>query len=587
MESTKNSLAMQELYSPVNSYQSIFKQVHSDNVSNLFKELVEISKIDIEANRNKNKEIAKNNGKTADNNRLIKKQKNLKDCSILLIIISALAIIISALKMSSSSSIGINISVIVLAIFFIVLSIFLIRKAKDELSELHNIEDKLLEISKKLHSEAEEQIRPLNQLLLKNYNTELFTKTIPLVEFDKAFDSKRLDYMTGKFGFNASAHEKNLEQSTLFVQSGEIKGNPFFIRENLQHKMGTKRYEGSLRIRWTTTKKDSDGNPKTVHHSETLYADVVKPCPSYSISSHLVYGNEVGDRLSFSRKPSYIHELKERKVDREIKKRSRELQKLAEKSTKKGGTFTALANNEFDSLFYAKDRDDESQFRLLFTPLAQQELIKLIKDKEVGFGDDFSFYKKKMINYIYPDHLKDSKLNVPIDYFTGFDYDKVENNFKDFHRNYFKHMFFTFAPLFTIPLYTQYQTQEYLYKELYDSVVSFYQHEMVANNLDLNKISPSNSVTNNIIKTTLVGSHDNVDRLNIRVWGYKTIEREDYISKYGGDGNWHAVPVNWTEYIRVIKNSTIEVKVANGESFEKQADEKWLPVGNILARIVN
>ena len=192
-----------------------------------------------------------------------------------------------------------------------------------------------------------------------------------------------------------------------------------------------------------------------------------------------------------------------------------------------------------------------------------------------------------MINYIYPDHLKNSKLNVPVDYFVGIDYDKVENNFKDYHNNYFKHMFFTFAPLFAIPLYTQHQTQEYIYKESYDSFVSFYQHEMAANNLDLNKISPSDSVTNNIIKTTLADSQDNVDRINIHVWGYKTIERTDYVSKYGGDGRWHDVPVHWTEYIMVDKNSTIEVKVANGKSFEKQTNEKWLTMGHVLARIVN
>ncbi len=587
MESNENSLAMQELYSPVSSYQSIYKHIHSKNASNLFKEMVKMSKIDIEANRSTNNEIAINKGKTDGNNKLIKRQKNLKTFAIVLIIVSALAIVFSALQMSSSYSIGMNIGVIILAVAIIVLSIFLIRKATGKLNDLHNIEDKLLEKSKKLHSEAEEQMRPLNQLLSKNYNTELFTKTIPLVDFDEAFDSKRLDYMTSKFGFNASVHQQNMEQSTLFVQSGEIKGNPFFIRENLQHTMGTKRYEGSLTIRWTTTENDSNGNRRTVSHSETLYADVVKPCPSYSTSSHLVYGNEVGDRLSFSREPSYIHELKDRKVEREIKKKSKELQKLTEKSTKKGGTFTALANNEFDSLFYAKDRDDESQFRLIFTPLAQQELVKIIKDKEVGFGDDFSFYKRKMINYIYPDHLKNSKLNVPVNYFMGIDYDKVENNFNDYHNTYFKHIFFTFAPLFAIPLYTQHQTHEYIYKDMYDSFVSFYQHEMTANNLDLNMICPSDSVTNNIIKTTLAGSQESVDRLNIHAWGYKTIRRTDYVSKFGGDGKWHSVPVHWTEYIMVDKNSTLEVKVANFDSCEKQSSEGWLTVGNLFARLVN
>jgi hypothetical protein len=580
---------MQEIYSPIDSYQSKYKQEHNENTTIFFKEMVDKSQIDIEANRATNKKIAENNGQSADNNKLIKKQKILKGFEIILLIVSILAIAYSAIQMSTPYNMGLNIGIIIIAIAFIVLSVFLLKKTKNKIYDLRNIKDKLAEISKQLHAEAEEQMRPLNSMLLKNYSTELFTNTIPLVQFDTTFDSKRLDYMEGKFGFEPKQHEKNMEQSTLFVQSGEIKGNPFFIRENLQHTMGTKRYDGSLTIRWSTTEKDSQGNRRTVQHSETLYADVVKPCPFYSKSSHVVYGNEVGDRLTFSREPSYVHELKERKIEREIKKKSKELQKLAEKSTKKGGIFTALANNEFDALFYAKDRDDESQFRLMFTPLAQKELVKIIKDKEVGFGDDFVFLKRKMINLIYPDHLKNANINVPADYFIGIDYDKVFKKFVDYHNNYFKHVFFAFAPLFAVPLYTQHQTQEYIYKDLYDSYVSFYQHEMAANSVNIDKIKPQDSVTHNIVKTSLSGSRDHTDTLNVHAWGYRTVARTDYVSKYGRDGRWHNVPVHWTEFIMVDKNTQLEVKVdgEDKDNMSKQTAEQWLRLGNILARIVN
>ncbi|PXY03187.1 hypothetical protein DF185_03640 [Marinifilum breve] len=586
MESSETQ-HMQEIYSPVRSYESIYKQLHHENTNSLFKDLVKKSQIDIEANRATNKQIDENNGRTAGNNKSIRNQKGLKTFAIVLLVIAVAAIIYSAVQLQSTYQTASYIGIIVIAIAFIVLSIFLIKKTKEKLSKLHSIEDKLLEKSKKLHGEAEEQMRPLNNLLYENYNTELFTKTIPLVEFDKIFDSKRLDYMKSKFGLDTSDHEQNMEQSTLYVQSGEIKGNPFFIRENIKHTMGSKRYEGSLTIHWTTTEKDSSGNRRTVNHSQTLHADVVKPCPFYSTTSHLVYGNEIGDRLSFSRQPAYIHELKERKIEKEVKKKSKELQKLTEKSTKNGGTFTALANNEFDALFYAKDRNNESQFRLLFTPLAQQELIKIIKDKEVGFGDDFTFLKRNMINYIYPEHLDKLNLQVQKDYFIGIDYDKVEKNFNDYHNKYFKHVFFSFAPLFAVPLYTQHQTQEYIYKDLYDSYISFYEHEMVANGLNINDLKPTDSNTHNIVKTSLAKSQENVDTLNVLAWGYKTNERLEYVSKFGNDGRWHKVPVYWTEYSSVEKKSTIEVKILNkGETnAEKQANDNWSDFGNIIARV--
>jgi len=586
METNKNVLAIEETYSPLDSYKNYYKKLHDDNTINLFNKTLEKSQIDINANRLTCNKIAENDGQSKGNDKAIKTQNTIKTLLILLIIISIISIVYSLTYDPKAY-------IIILSSILISLSVYLIKNINEKLKALREIEDKLLKISNELYAKAEKQMHPLNKLLLKNYHTELFTKTLPLVKFDEIFDSKRLSYMTENFDLNLANHQHNSEESTLSVLSGEIKGNPFFIRNSLLHTMGTKNYEGSLTIRWTTIETDSNGKSKTVNHSETLYASVTKPYPYYSSFSHLVYANKVADKLSFSRKPSNVDDIedglifsKERKLERLIKKRSKELQKLAEKSIKQNKTFTPLANNEFDALFYAKDRDNETQFRLLFTPLAQQEFIKIIKEDDIGFGDDFLFIKDKMINDIYPEHLKNVKLNVTKDFFVGHNFDKMKNNFIEYHNNFFKHVFFSFAPIFAIPLYTQHQTQEYIYKDLYDSCLSFYQHEVAVNSM-IDQLTPHDSVTNNIVKTSLVNSHNNIDTLLVNTWGYTSYKRTDYVSKYGGDGRWHEVPVHWTEYIRVNRDSKIEVKLTKNDDQDNTSSQfKDYQFGRISARIV-
>ncbi len=559
---------MQELYSPVESYKSCFKQLHNDNTTKLFNKLVDISKIDIESNRKTSKERDENSDLNSNNDKAIKSSKRFKIISIVLIAVSIFGIIYTAINglllNNMNMSYGIQIAIVILFALLTPLLALSIKRLNRKLEELRSIEDKLLKKDKELCAEAEEQMRPLNDLLRKNFATQLFSETIPLVQFDSSFNNKRLDYMVGHFGFDASEQEHNMEQSTLFVQSGEIQGNPFLIRNYLQHTMGTKRYTGTRHITWTTRHTNSEGKTVTKHHSQTLQATVKKPCPYYHHTSYLTYANRSGERLSFSRKPSHIHKLDEKKIEKLIDKRSKELQRLAEKSTHQGGSFTPLGNNEFDSLFYAKDRDNEAQFRLLFTPLAQQQLIQVLTDNTTGFGDDFTFSKDNMINHICPEHLNDMKLDVDADYFTGLNYEQVKERFLSYHNSYFRHVFFTFAPIFAIPLYTQHQTQEYIYKDLYEGSMNFYQHEMAVNRMDPYEINPPESETSNIVKTSFVSSKNNTDTISVQAWGYRTIARTDYVSVIGDDNRSHDVPVQWTEYIRVDRETQLQIETPNG-----------------------
>ena len=65
--------------------------------------------------------------------------------------------------------------------------------------------------------------------------------------------------------------------------------------------------------------------------------------------------------------------------------------------------YQRFGNDEFEVLFGGTNRNNELEYRLLFTPLAQKNLLSIIKNP-IPYGDDFSFIKDKMINVIRSNH---------------------------------------------------------------------------------------------------------------------------------------------------------------------------------------
>ncbi|HPT89782.1 MAG TPA: hypothetical protein PLY84_05325, partial [Bacilli bacterium] len=69
------------------------------------------------------------------------------------------------------------------------------------------------------------------------------------------------------------------------------------------------------------------------------------------------------------------------------------------------------------------------------------------------------------------------------------------------------------------------------------------------------------------------------DIVEITAYGYRTVARVDYVTKLGGDGKFHSIPVKWIEYIPVEKTSTIEIKhikeeeMSTAEKIRKFIDE--------------
>jgi hypothetical protein len=400
-------------------------------------------------------------------------------------------------------------------------------------------------------------MNPLNSLYDWNMQADVIKMTTPLIQLDKNFDIKKYAYLEEKYGLSGLDDEF---RSVNFVQSGSVLGNPFFIKKDLIQQMINKTYEGSIVITWTTHYVDSQGHGHTETHTQTLTATVTKPAPAYHYETYLIYANDAAPDLSFSRWPQVEINQSEKSIAKEVKRDEKAIHKASEKAVNDNGhQFTELWNPEFEALFHALDRDNEVQFRLLFTPLAQKNELSLIKSKE-PYGDDFAFSKTKCLNVIYSRHSQGFDYSGNPGYFADYDLANAKKKFIAYCDSYFQGLFFDMAPLLSIPLYQQNKPKEYLYKQEYEMNISPYEDMSLANSFDRNLLKPANAVTDSILRTSFAGKVGSTDKIKITAHAFSGTPMVDYVPTMGGDGHIHNVPVNWVRYDPITKDSYMAIK---------------------------
>lgn len=554
------------VYDPLKQYQSVYRSLHHDNTVAYIDALIAKSGVNVELNQVTNREIDKAENKLLTLLKSLTRKKVLRTILIILTVLGVISLIIG-IAIANLDEVANYVPFLLGGIGLFVAAgclLLLILKIKPAIQQLLGAKKILDEQIAELKAEAWKQMNPLNELFKEGMQKEIFQKTLPLIELDPYFDSRRLDYLHTKFGMSK---EDSNARSTLYTQSGQIMGNPFFLGRDLIHYMGTKTYTGSLVITYTTSSY-VNGRYVTQTRTQTLHASLTKPYPYYYELPYLVYGNEAAPDLSFDRDDSDAEKMTEKQIEREVKRETKKLEKKAERSVMKGGDFTVMGNSEFEVLFGATNRDNEVQFRLLFTPLAQKQLLDLMKDKTIAYGDDFDFKKRKMINIVYPEHLQNAQLAVAPSYFYGYDIDDIRTRFVDYNNTYFKQVYFTFAPILAIPIYQHQKPQEYIYKDFYPSYASFYEHEQVVNRMNLEAFIHPLSRTRNILKTKVVSSANHCDQLQVDAYGFRTEEHVDYVPVFGNDGRSHNVPVHWTEYLPVEQRTEVAINVPETETSE-------------------
>jgi len=534
----------EDVYEPLARYRDEFREKFAALTREKFKELTERSGVDVEANRKLVAEIKSLQGQ-ADS---ASGKKARSGCLASVGFVVAAAALVGAISMGGEDGQGACVAVVVAGI---VLGIAMLRRFSAAARRIADLQSGIAE--KK--GEAWKQMEPLNELYTWDMTVKLVEATVPRLEFDPYFTADRLASLHGQFGWDDSFNDG---KSVIFAQSGVINGNPFVFGHYLEMEWGEKTYEGTKEISWTEWTVGVDGKRQCVRRSETLRAHVKKPIPVYSERKLLVYGNDAAPNLSFSRQPSGLagddgalwSSIRKKWRLNRLKAYSRNLDDES--------NFTLMSNHEFETWFHAKDRDHEVEFRLLFTPVAQTQMLNLMKDTAVGYGDDFTFVKQRKVNVLYSRHLDAATIDTDPARFRNWDYDAAFAYFVEFNERYFKDAYFSLAPLLAIPLYQQTRTHEEIWKDVLGrKASSFWEHESVANYHGEAKFAHPSCVTRSILKTELVRREGGESTVAVTAHGYRGEERVDYEEVHGGDGNWHEVAVRWTEYLPVQRTSDI------------------------------
>ncbi|MBV6319501.1 DUF1772 domain-containing protein [Duganella violaceipulchra] len=523
-----------DVHEPLEQYAAEFKTAHINNTSSFFEDLVRQSGVDEDANVRtvqQLRQLEKQAGGASATNKWWRVLRGL------VIAATLLAMLYVAMEYPWPWLLAPT-AIFLPAIYR------LNRIINDSLERLKELE----QARDAKRAEAWGQMAPFNRLFDWDIAARLVQKTVPRLAFDPYFSNGRMEELRNSFGWSG---DLGGDESIIVSHSGVLNGNPFILARTLTHWMGSKTYHGSLSISWTEQVRGADGKYRTETHHETLRASIEQPFPEYANQTFIVYGNEAAPDLLFSRSPSKLSELEDGFFDRMRKNRA--IKKLEKKSRDvgEGKTFTVMSNREFDALFDATDRNHEVQFRLLFTPLAQQEMLKLLKDSQVGYGDDFEFSKRNMINIVEPAHMRQTDIGGEPEKFHAYELAHARTFFNAYHSDFFRSFYFGIAPLLAIPLYQQHRSHSDIYKDTYASKSCFWEHEAIANYHGEAAFKHPDCVTRSILKTASESAADGSQRVRVTASGYGSVERVDHVSVRGGDGHSHRVPVHWNEYYEV------------------------------------
>ena len=499
------------IYEPLEAYEGKLKDRHAEKTKSFFEALVKRSGVDIE----KNRETVKRYETYQQDLKKLKRKLNWLRFFRVLMCITVLLIPLVILKITPK-----------------------IKALRTEIAEADSKADELL-------AEAHRQMLPLNQLFTDTDALDIIQSVIPLMRFEPCLSVKQETDMKLNYDF----HDQHAdEQSTIDVLAGNYNDNPFLFENRVVHTMGTETYYGSKTIRWTETYRDSNGKLRTRTRSQTLHATVTKPKPFYETQVVLNYCAQGGPDLSFRRDASHLEQKSERELERYVKRGERKLKKKTEKAISQNSSFMSMSNADFEVLFDALDRTDEVQFRTLFTPLAQTNMVDLLLSR-VGYGDDFHFIKQKRTNTVISKHSQGRNINLLPENYTSYSFDIIKENFIGKNTEFFKAVYFDFAPLLAIPAYQERPvhslkpipdvSQRYALKEC----------EALANAVDRKYIVHPNTKTQAILKSAFVGTRDGADETCITAYSYDIEKRVDVVSVLGGDGHYHNVPVEWDEYL--------------------------------------
>jgi len=135
------------------------------------------------------------------------------------------------------------------------------------------------------------------------------------------------------------------------------------------------------------------------------------------------------------------------------------------------------------------------------------------------------------------------------DAYTSYSFDSIKNNFECKNTDFFKFVYFDFAPLLAIPMYQERPVHSLKPIPDLSQQYSLKQFETLANAANPSHMVHPETKTEAILKSSFVRSKDGVDETCITAYSYDIAKRLDFVPMLGGDGRMHSVPVEWDDYL--------------------------------------
>lgn len=543
-------------FDPYDYYKGILRQQVKEKSVEQIDALARASYVDEDANAKATTKIRKYEAKI---NQVNKKYKLFCTLQMILFVLAFIAIaflilgivLLSLGKRDLLSILSLVLGIVVPAIALTLIYTVLRKKVATSHALLTNLKQK----HKAIYDETWNSLADLRAKLNFKLYVDFVNKLDSIVKLDYEVDIKKVNILEKLYDLNLLLSD---DESIVDVYSGMVGENPFLRLLINKKEMQNHVYTGTRVVTWTETVRDSKGNTRTVTRSQTLVANVTAPVPVYNTYSLLIYGNGAAPNLNFDRAPSG---LKTNHDDGDVKhlvnSRTKELEKMAEKAISDGRGFTVLANNEFDALFYATNRDNETEFRLLFTPLAQQNMVELMTAKDT-FGDDFYFSKRQKINFISSYH---SANGIRFDFrpfYNYYCYADLKNDYVNNLENSFYSLYFDLAPLLAIPLY-QLNEAPILDEDDLNLTITVEEAEACVNAMDNNLFRHPQTATKQILKVKRASNYKNSDLFEVASHSYAAEGRITTIPVACSNGRIYDVAVNWVEYLPLLQMSQVAV----------------------------
>ncbi len=566
-----------EIFDPVDYYKSFLSEKWKKNVEDFFNAKVKEAKINETENELAYKKLLTLESKV---NSKKKSHSSLKFwwsfCIFLCVVFFLLGVISIPIlcKGFDLTWLLICIGSFFLGIGFVLLICLYLKK------KLH-ASNKALNKALKAYQDQEAAIRASLAPLYNAFRWDDFKKlikdTTDMFTVDESFSHSRMELLQDVYQYSDVLGEQD---SVIALMSGDIHTNPYVRMMVKSERIVDIAYKGSMTISWTETYRDSDGHIRTMVRTETLHATYYHPGPEFTTTPFTLYGNMAAPDLSFSRQPTSINTSDEKEVDRYVKKEEKKIRAASEKATKAGKSFTPLTNIEFEALFGAYDRDHEVQFRLLFTPLAQQNMLELIKGV-AGYGDDFSFQKCKTISLIQSRHS--AHIFSYDSSFVGqyLSLKKMREEYTKYMVNLFSSLYFDLAPLMAIPLYQMTDAGEYK-PHIKKRSVSDYEAMRSVNAMNPSFFRHPSGDTDQILKVNYEKTISHSDRFKVSSLSFQRTPMIAYVPTLGGDGKMHNVPVQYFEYtpLTAVHEVAIRRMDEEKESWDKEKINSFLSSKN-------